>query len=129
MGKKFDKWYHMTMNNTKQEERKIKSYVVLHVLSYLVEHAEYNTNRICLTKANRLDLCKELDISDKQMRNALLDLINRDLLGEVLGNYYLNPKYYWKGKMSYRQKVIDQLSEAHLDGEDINFAKLLANPR
>jgi hypothetical protein len=106
----------------------IKSNVARNVLMHLIRTAEYKRNRVCLTKANREEICSHLQIDNPALSRALNTLKDKKIIGEMGGNIYLNPLYVWKGNTRIREKVLKIISDEVLEtGEEISFVKILAN--
>ena len=117
----------MVFDNMYFEYIKIRSLVERDVLLYLVRNCEYKKNKLSLNKSGREALCKSIKITASQLSRALKKLIERKLIAEKGGDYYINPLYYWKGATRERTKILDIISEAlHTNGEEINFLKILA---
>lgn len=80
------------------------------LLSLLWRDTGFNTNKIFLLKPQKEAYAIEMDCKLDSINNAIISIVKKGLLlREERGNYYLNPKYFFKGETSRRKIIISYL--------------------
>ncbi len=68
------------------------------VLLMLLHKLDYD-GYVTLSKRYRLSICKELNVTEKTLRNRLNELVSKKLLvNEGINEYLINPNYFARGK-------------------------------
>lgn len=76
------------------------------VLMWMNQHAEWNTGVVLIAQKTRLDICKELDISQQTLSNCLAALKKSKLISGEKGEFRINPKIFWKGDAKSRKDLL-----------------------
>jgi len=76
------------------------------VLAYLCTKAEYDTGRAFVDPQERIDACKEFDISIQQFSNSISKLKSLSLITGKNGFYMINPAIFWKGNSKTRSSLL-----------------------
>tara|TARA_R110000868_G_scaffold349412_2_gene610696 strand:+ start:279 stop:767 length:489 start_codon:yes stop_codon:yes gene_type:complete len=81
----------------------------IRVLIYCSLHAQYNTNRICLTKPICTELTEVYGVPYQSVRNSIQKLMKKEIL-KPLGSatYIVNPDYFWRGNSVQRHDTIKE---------------------
>ena len=75
---------------------------------------KYPGNRITCNKQFKNIVNEKTGLAESTIRNSLVSLVKKEMLikdSEYKGVYYLNPKYFFKGKISDRTKLIKHTIE------------------
>lgn len=85
------------------------------VLVWCSQNCLLNSNIINLGKAYRANMCKEFDVADQTVKNAVSILKLRGALIHIgCGTYKLHPRYFWRGDMGTRRKALKYILEIEL---------------
>lgn len=76
------------------------------VLTWLCEHAEFNTGKVSLTTAKRKEMTDMLGITNNTITNNLKILKVNNLISGENGEFIINPEIFWKGDTTVRDKMI-----------------------
>lgn len=85
---------------------KVKSLKDQQLLLMLMKEAEYNTGRISVTQAMRDRIKEKVGLNNTNLSRALANLRNNGLISGGKGEYYLNPKIFWKGSIAEREAYL-----------------------
>jgi predicted transcriptional regulator len=86
------------------------------VMTYIIMNAPIGSNFVCIGKAYKEQIAKEIGIAEETVRKSLLSLANNKILirnkeHQRSGCYHINPEYYWKGDMAGRNSAMKWLLE------------------
>lgn len=84
----------------------LKSNSLKSLLTYLCEHAEFNTGKVSLTTAARKVACEHLGISNNTLTNYLKKLKDLNLIDGKDGEFIINPQIFWKGDTKMRAQLL-----------------------
>ena len=85
----------------------LKSNSLKNLLTYLCEHAEFNTGKVSLTTAARKVACDYLGISNNTLTNYLKKLKDSNLISGKDGEFIINPQIFWKGDTKSRAQILE----------------------
>lgn len=86
----------------------LKSNSLKNLLTYLCEHAEFNTGKVSLTTAARKVACSYLNISNNTLTNYLKKLKDSNLIDGQDGEFIINPQIFWKGDTKSRAQLLEK---------------------
>lgn len=86
----------------------LKSNSLKSLLTYLCEHAEFNTGKVSLTTAARKVACSYLNISNNTLTNYLKKLKDCNLINGQDGEFIINPQIFWKGDTKSRAQLLEK---------------------
>lgn len=87
------------------------------LLTYCSIYAEYNTNRISLTKPICEEITRQTELPYQSIRNSITKLIKANILIKLgSGTYRINPRYYWKGNSQERLTTMNYILEIECPG-------------
>lgn len=89
---------------------KLKSTSDIKLLVKMCTIAEFNTGSVCLATGNRIEIAKELDITNSQISKSLNNLIVLNLISGSKGIYVINPSVFWKGDAKSREALMQNNS-------------------
>lgn len=79
----------------------------INVMLKMVAEAEYNTGRIALTTALRQRMLEELDhMHETAFSRCLKNLVTAGILSGSRGEFFVNPKIFWKGTTDEREAYL-----------------------
>jgi hypothetical protein len=79
----------------------------------LCSMAEYNTGKVDISRAKRIQICKELNINNDNLSTYLTMLKKKNIIKEekeYKGIYTINPLMFWKGENRLRVDAICNFS-------------------
>lgn len=76
------------------------------LLTWMCEHAEYNTGKISLATGDRLEIASTFNISNNTITNSLAALKKLGLISGSKGRFEINPQIFWKGDLLMRKKLL-----------------------
>lgn len=85
----------------------LKSGIALLVLTWLCEHAQFNTGKVDIPAARREELCSKLGICNNALTNNLKKLKSLNLISGEKGSYQINPQIFWKGDAKSRNDLLE----------------------
>lgn len=85
----------------------LKSGIALLVLTWLCEHAQFNTGKVDISTARREELCAQLGICNNALTNNLKKLKELNLISGEKGSYQINPQIFWKGDIKSRKDLLE----------------------
>lgn len=85
---------------------KLSSESARKLLSWMCEHAEYNTGRISLAAGDRLKIASTFGISNNTITNSLASLKKLGLISGSKGVFEINPQIFWKGDLTMRKRLL-----------------------
>ena len=106
MNNGLENYYHIklfTDNVHKLQQLKGKEQNTFILLASLIE---YNTGKINFNKEDRVNMCKQLNISNTQFSNHLKVICKLDLMKGEKGLYYINLEVLWKGDVDARNEYL-----------------------
>ena len=83
---------------------KLSSESARKLLSWMCEHAEYNTGRISLAAGDRLKIASTFGISNNTITNSLASLKKLGLISGSKGVFEINTNILWKGYLTIRKR-------------------------
>ena len=99
--------FYMVFVNWISLEYKIKSNIAKSILVWMLTNAEYNTGKVMLPAATRSEICKQYDISNTGLSDAIKTLKDLGIIQGKRGVFYINPELFWKGELSVRNQVLE----------------------
>jgi len=97
---------------------KISSGNEIKVLVTLWSLSQFDTNQVILIKPIKEQIAQKIGISYNTLRNIISELSKKNLLVKKdRSMYYLNPKYFFKGYVENRPKVIKMVLEYQISDE------------
>lgn len=85
---------------------KLTSETARKLLTWMCEHAEFNTGKIKLTSADRKEIVNEFKVTNNTITNCLSTLKKLKLISGSSGNFEINPQIFWKGDLSIRRELL-----------------------
>ena len=85
---------------------KLKSIVDIKMITKFCILAEYNTGKVILASATRLEISEELEISSSQISKSINSLKGLKLITGDKGAYVINPMLFWKGQNKTRNQLL-----------------------
>ena len=85
---------------------KLTSETARKLLTWMCEHAEFNTGKIKLTSADRKEIVSKFNITNNTITNCLSTLKKLKLISGSSGNFEINPQIFWKGDLSIRREIL-----------------------
>lgn len=85
---------------------KLKSIVDIKMITKFCILAEYNTGKVILAPATRLEISEELEISSSQISKSINSLKGLKLITGDKGAYVINPMLFWKGQNKTRNQLL-----------------------
>lgn len=80
-----------------------KSDRVKQLFSWMCNHTQYNTNKVLIPPAIRVQISKDLDMSTGSITNNLKALKDLNLISGEKGVFTINPQIFWKGDEKARK--------------------------
>ncbi len=87
---------------------KLTSETARKLLSWMCEHAEFNTGSIKLTTADRKEIATSLGVTNNTITNCLAILKKLKLISGSSGNFEINPQIFWKGDLNIRRELLSK---------------------
>ena len=87
---------------------KLTSETARKLLSWMCEHAEFNTGSIKLTTADRKEIATSLGVTNNTITNCLAILKKLKLISGSSGNFEINPQMFWKGDLNIRRELLSK---------------------
>ena len=84
---------------------------------------DYPGNKVVYNSELRDRIIIKTGLKESTIKNGMSSLTKKEMLikdPDHRGIYYLNPKYFFKGKLSDRTKVIKHLTEYQLNKDETN---------
>lgn len=97
--------FYMTFLKTLSSYYKIANNTVK-LLTWMCEHAEFNTGKVSLTTSKRREIIDSLEISNNTITNNLKKLKDANLISGDGGEFIINPEIFWKGEIKERDKLL-----------------------
>lgn len=76
------------------------------LLTWMCQHAQFNTGYVSITTNDRKRLTKELNITNSSISNYLTVLKKVKLISGENGSYMINPQIFWKGSREVRGNLL-----------------------
>ena len=80
----------------------------------LSPYSEYETNILDLTKNNKLEICKLMNISKSQFYNKISELKKYGWLIKHKNDWVINPQYLWFGETNKRLLILNEIRNERL---------------
>ena len=87
------------------------------VFDELAAHSNLDTGLVALIPSIRTSILTRAAISDGQLRNSLVVLKKKGFITGSRSEYYINPKYLWRGTSDSRANVLKNKWKVVLDFE------------
>lgn len=84
----------------------IKTAAAIKILWKLLDMSDFNRGIVRVTKADRVNICRELDITGQTYYTALAQLKELGIIEGSGGYMTLNPDIMWKGDSETRKKLV-----------------------
>lgn len=81
------------------------------VLLIIHSKAEWETNIIRLSKQDKQEICKVLNIQEKSLYNIIHKLKQKNFILVYKGQDIVNPEYFWNGSVNKKFKLINEMKE------------------
>ena len=94
-------------NEYLQRDLNLKSYLAFKLLCELCNRGDWDTCKVVVGTAERIDICNKIGASSKNWSRLISDLKKSGAISGDKGTYYINPKYMWKGSAEKRKELID----------------------
>jgi hypothetical protein len=80
------------------------------LLTWMLEHAEFNTGIVQMPAAVRRQICVDLEITNNSITNYLKVLKDKKLISGEGGTFKINPQIFWKGELAARKRLLKDKS-------------------
>jgi len=78
------------------------------LLTWMCEHAEFNTGTVLLPANVRKEISNKLGVTNNTITNGLKTLKTLGLISGEKGKFVINPQIFWKGDLKARRELLDE---------------------
>lgn len=76
------------------------------LLTWMCEHAEFNTGVVLLPANVRKEISSKLGVTNNTITNGLKTLKTLGLISGERGEFTINPQIFWKGDLKARRELL-----------------------
>lgn len=91
-----------------QANLELKSFLAFKMLIALGKRADWETGKVVVSTAERELIMSEIHGCSKNFSRIMGELVRSGAVAGSRGNYFINPKYFWKGSLKKRRELIDK---------------------
>lgn len=78
------------------------------LLTWMCEHAEFNTGTVLLPANIRKEISNKLGVTNNTITNGLKILKTLGLISGERGEFTINPQIFWKGDLKARRELLSK---------------------